>query len=596
MAIAPSNTQYLYVADYSHIWKTSNGGMTWTDITGTIPSGAGTITSIAVKNDDPNTLWVTLGGYTANTIYQSLNGGNTWADISGGLPQLPVYTIVQNKQSTTEVHLYVGTELGVYFKKGTNDWIPFNTDLPNVKLGELEIYYSANPQNSLIRAATYGRGLWETPVYYVCTPTPSPTISGPSIVCTGAQVVNYTTETGMTGYSWSVTSEGTITGGAGTNQVTVSWNSPGAGSVFVNYTNSSGCSAENPSNYTVTVSQAPAADFSFPANNCEMQNVQFTDLSSQNGGDTLTSWNWDFGDPGSGSGNMSTLQNPLHLYTLAANYTVEEIVTNLHGCTDTIFHQINIHPLPPAIITPNGPTTFCEGDSVVLSASSASSYIWSDGEISQSITVSISGTYSVTVTNGFGCMATSVPTTVTMLPLAGIPEIPAGPDTVDVHTIFSSSYFTYSAPGAVTYSWQVNPSDAGTIGGSDTTGNMVWSTSFMGNARISVMSVNSCGVSSWSGEMLTVVLNTTGTGNKSPFTILIYPNPATTQLTVEFPEFSSNPAAFLDLYEIQGQWIKKVTITEKKTQVDISTLPVGIYLIRLTLGNDSRMIKVVKTE
>ncbi len=170
MAIAPSNTQVLYVASYDTIWKTTDGGTLWTDITGTLPVSYGELTSIAVKNDDENTLWVTLGGYNANRVYQSVNGGTLWTDISAGLPQIPAYSIVQNKQSTLEAQLYVGTELGIYFRKGSNNWVSYNTGLPNVRIGEIEIHYDANPQNSKLRAATYGRGLWETPVYYLSVP------------------------------------------------------------------------------------------------------------------------------------------------------------------------------------------------------------------------------------------------------------------------------------------------------------------------------------------------------------------------------------------------------------------------------------------
>ena len=171
MAIAPSNNQVLYVADQTTIWKTTNGGTSWTNITGTLPVSNGNITYITIKNDDPNTLWVTMDGYNANRVYQSSNAGTSWTNLSTGLPSLPAYSIVQNKQSTSEVQLYVGTELGIYFKKGTANWVAYNTNLPNVKIGEIEIYYDANPQNSKLRAATYGRGLWESYVYYnSCTP------------------------------------------------------------------------------------------------------------------------------------------------------------------------------------------------------------------------------------------------------------------------------------------------------------------------------------------------------------------------------------------------------------------------------------------
>ncbi len=170
MAIAPSNTNVLYVADPSIIWKTTDNGTTWNNITGSLPVSSGNITYLQVKNDDENTLWVTLSGYSATKVFQSVDGGFSWADISAGLPPIPAYTIVQNKQITNEIQLYAGTEVGIYFKKGADNWISFNTGLPNVKVGELEIYYSANPANSKLRAATFGRGLWESPVFYSSSP------------------------------------------------------------------------------------------------------------------------------------------------------------------------------------------------------------------------------------------------------------------------------------------------------------------------------------------------------------------------------------------------------------------------------------------
>lgn len=164
MAISESNNNTLYVADPNDIWKTTNGGSSWTNINGSLPLSQSSIKYIAVKSDDPNTLWLALSGYNSSNVYQSTNGGSTWTNISSGLPQLPCYTIVQNTQISGSVHLYVGTELGVYFKNGTDNWIEYNSGLPNVQCGELEIYYASNSNDSKLRLASYGRGLWESPL------------------------------------------------------------------------------------------------------------------------------------------------------------------------------------------------------------------------------------------------------------------------------------------------------------------------------------------------------------------------------------------------------------------------------------------------
>jgi photosystem II stability/assembly factor-like uncharacterized protein len=162
LVVAPSDNAYLYTGAYSELFRTTDGGATWTRVTGTMPL----LSSIAVKNDNPTTLWITVSDYKLNNVFQSVDGGANWTNISTGLPQIPVYSIVQNRQSTKEVQLYAGTELGVYFKKGNDNWVAYNSGLPNVRIGEIEIYYAANPRESRIRAATYGRGLWESGVYY----------------------------------------------------------------------------------------------------------------------------------------------------------------------------------------------------------------------------------------------------------------------------------------------------------------------------------------------------------------------------------------------------------------------------------------------
>lgn len=163
MAIAPSNSQVLYVSDPYTIWKTTNGGTNWTNISTGLPGSW--ITYIAVKNDDPNTIWVTLSTYSGSSVYQSIDGGSTWTNISAGLPSVPVNCIIQNKLITSQVDLYVGTDNGVYYKKGSLNWVAFNTGLPNVMVTELDIYYNnSTPVNSKLHAASYGRGLWATPI------------------------------------------------------------------------------------------------------------------------------------------------------------------------------------------------------------------------------------------------------------------------------------------------------------------------------------------------------------------------------------------------------------------------------------------------
>jgi photosystem II stability/assembly factor-like uncharacterized protein len=158
VAVAPSNSNVIYATSSSKVYVTQNGGSSWTDISGN--SGAGNNTYIAIHPTNPNRVWITKAGfYDGSKVYYSDNAGATWQNVSSNLPNLPANTIVYEKNSPER--LYVGTDVGVYVKDSTSsDWYAYSTNLPNVIVNELEIHY---PTNSL-RAATYGRGLWESPL------------------------------------------------------------------------------------------------------------------------------------------------------------------------------------------------------------------------------------------------------------------------------------------------------------------------------------------------------------------------------------------------------------------------------------------------
>lgn len=166
LVISPADTNIIYAATYYTLYHTANNGEEWFDITGTLPVDDVRITYLTAKHDDANTIWAAMSGYDGYGVWESTNAGQNWTNISAGLPDIPCNTIVQNKLNTTQVELYAGTDIGVYLKLGNDPWVFFSTGLPNVVVSELEIYYDPiTPSESKLKAATYGRGLWETKVY-----------------------------------------------------------------------------------------------------------------------------------------------------------------------------------------------------------------------------------------------------------------------------------------------------------------------------------------------------------------------------------------------------------------------------------------------
>jgi photosystem II stability/assembly factor-like uncharacterized protein len=156
IAMAKSNNSYIYANTMSSVYRTTDGGGTWTDITAGLPNNA--LTYLDVSSTNPQQLWVTLSGYVeGEKVYFSSDAGGNWSNISGSLPNIPANCITYLEPN----RLFVGMDAGVYYRDNTmSDWEPFMNALPNVRVNELELNIPANK----IRAATYGRGIWESPI------------------------------------------------------------------------------------------------------------------------------------------------------------------------------------------------------------------------------------------------------------------------------------------------------------------------------------------------------------------------------------------------------------------------------------------------
>ncbi|MES2837080.1 MAG: T9SS type A sorting domain-containing protein [Bacteroidota bacterium] len=171
--VAHSDGSYVLAATSSRIFKTDDGGFSWTNITTGITSASTLgISGITFHENSVDTIWATLGGYSeTNKVFKSVDGGTTWINITNiGLPNVPVNCVVHQRNSALE-DVYIGTDLGVYYLNSEfGEWQPYNTGLPNTIVTDLEIQY----KKSLLRASTYGRGLWEVSTL---NPTKESTVS-----------------------------------------------------------------------------------------------------------------------------------------------------------------------------------------------------------------------------------------------------------------------------------------------------------------------------------------------------------------------------------------------------------------------------------
>ncbi len=191
---------------------------------------------------------------------------------------------------------------------------------------------------------------------------------------------------------------------------------------------------------TVTIHPKPIVAFDVE-DVCIGDIVAFNNISAVPNGGTIADIRWFFGD-----GAVSLEVSPSHLYASPGIYEPYLVVTSTQGCTDTLRKTVVVHELPPSTIQALGPLQFCDGGSVELRAPSGQAgYAWSTGEVTQSITVTTSGIYSVTVTSVFNCTATSsIEVTVWALPIAN-----AGNDT----TISKGYTAQLNGSGGADYEW-----------------------------------------------------------------------------------------------------------------------------------------------
>ncbi|MBK6400017.1 MAG: T9SS type A sorting domain-containing protein [Bacteroidetes bacterium] len=134
----------------------------------------------------------------------------------------------------------------------------------------------------------------------------------------------------------------------------------------------------------------------------------------------------------------------------AGNYSVTTF--NAAGCESIVSSEttVTVNPLPAIpTISAGTSTTFCQGGSVTLTSTPATSYLWSTGSTLQSISVNSSGTYSVIITNANGCTSSSAGTIVTVNPLPATPVISAGGPT----TFCQGGSVTLTSTSGTTYLW-----------------------------------------------------------------------------------------------------------------------------------------------
>ncbi|HUB15787.1 MAG TPA: choice-of-anchor D domain-containing protein, partial [Acetobacteraceae bacterium] len=130
------------------------------------------ISSIYVDPHDPTgqTVYATVQGFSGNglnvaRLYGSTDGGAIWSNLTNNLPDAPANSVVVDPNDANTI--YVATDTGVYVTRNISScavsstpcWSVFGTSLPNAPVIQLAALNEGS--TSVLRAATYGRGVWE---------------------------------------------------------------------------------------------------------------------------------------------------------------------------------------------------------------------------------------------------------------------------------------------------------------------------------------------------------------------------------------------------------------------------------------------------
>lgn len=268
--------------------------------------------------------------------------------------------------------------------------------------GATSANYTANASGNYVVTVTAAGCSGNSPAVTVnVTPPPSSTITvnGNATVCQGNTVtLNAPVGNGLT-YQWS--QNGTPINGA----TSLNYTANASGNYTVTVSQGANCSSTS-SATNVNIIAAPSAIIT-PAGSTSICQGSSVVLNANTGAGLTYQWQI-------GGATIANATQSSYTANAVGNYTV--VVTNTGACTTTSSAvQVTVNPAPVATVTPNGPTTFCIGGTVLLQASSGNgfTYQWLNngnpipGVVNNVFNVSQSGNYSVIVTDQNTCTATS---------------------------------------------------------------------------------------------------------------------------------------------------------------------------------------------
>ena len=441
----------------------------------------------------------------------------------------------------------------------------------------ITVSYSASATSgniSVYGISVCGNGA-SSPAFAITMNTlPVPVIAGPATACINSPGNVYSTETGMSGYNWTISSGGTITAGLTTNTVLVTWNSAGAQSISVSYTNGIGCTAANPTSYPVNVTPMPTPTISGP--NVVCANASGIVYTTEPG---MTNYNWAVSIGGTIVGGAGTNAITV-LWPYPGQRSVSVMYSTPIGCAAIIPTVYNVTINPAAVPTIGSTSDPCinSTNNQYITNSGMSNYLWEvspggtlvSGQFTSTINVtwnSIGAQWvKVSFTNTYGCAAVT-PSVYTLF-VNPVPN-PAGPVTGTDEVCAGAAGIGFSCEAimnATSYHWLL-PTGAFISGGAGTNQILVDFPTGSASGTIAVAGQNECGL-----------------GDASPgFSMTINPIPAA-------PVVTASGAVLTSSAPTGNQWYFEGTAIPGATGKIHTATATGNYWCVVTLNGCSSAI------